>query len=58
MAIHADFDRRELVAYSDTMTELELKYGVYLLPDTLHHIIHRISWCKTVNGVPQKASKV
>jgi hypothetical protein len=39
------------------MTQLELEYGVFFFPDTLH-IIHRISWCKTTEGVPQEASRV
>jgi transposase len=43
MIIPAGFDQGEPVTYSDIMTELGLEYGVYLLPDTLRHIIHRIS---------------
>jgi hypothetical protein len=58
MLIHAGFDRREHVTYSEIMIRLELQYGVCLLPDTLHHIIYRIPWCKTIGGVPQEALRV
>jgi transposase len=58
MLIRVGFDWREPVTYSDIMVELELEYGVYLLPDTLRHVIHRIPWCKTIDGVPQEASRV
>jgi hypothetical protein len=58
MVIHASFDRREPVTYSWIMTELELESGVYLSPDILRHIIHRIFWCKTVDGVPQEVSRL
>jgi transposase len=52
------FDRRESVTYSEIMIQLELEYGVCLLPDTLRHVIRRIPWCKTIDDVPQEASRV
>jgi hypothetical protein len=58
MVIHAGFNRREPVTYSDIMTELGLEYGVCLLPDPLRRIRHRIPRCKTIEGVPQEVLRV
>jgi hypothetical protein len=33
--------------------ELEMKFGIVLLMDTLRHIVRRIPGCKTVVGVAQ-----
>jgi hypothetical protein len=58
MLIRVRFDQPEPVTYSEIITQLELQYGVCLLPDTLRHIIYRIPWCKTIDGVPHEALRI
>jgi transposase len=58
MTIYSGFGRREPVTYPEIMNQLELEYGVSVLPDTLRHVIHRMPWCKTIEGVPQEAPRV
>jgi hypothetical protein len=46
------------MSYAELLNELDLEFGIVLLPDTLRHIIARLPFCKTVAGIPQDASRV
>jgi hypothetical protein len=52
------FSQKRPITYSGLPHELELEFGIMLLSDILRHIMRSIPGCKTIRGVPQKASRV
>lgn len=46
------------VCYADVLSEIELEFGKFCVPDTLRNIFRRLPWCNTVKGNPKDAARV